>query len=51
MNGNSLAEKAGLQVGDAVIRVNGQDVFNLRHKDAQDIIVRGGNNIEVTIQR
>ncbi|XP_075233586.1 Z band alternatively spliced PDZ-motif protein 52 isoform X9 [Lycorma delicatula] len=51
VNGNSLAEKAGLQVGDAVIRVNGTDVFNLRHKDAQDIIVRGGNNIEVTVQR
>ncbi|XP_039293827.1 PDZ and LIM domain protein Zasp isoform X14 [Nilaparvata lugens] len=51
VNGNSLAEKAGLQVGDAVIRVNGQEVFNLRHKDAQDIIVRSGNNIEISIQR
>ncbi|RZF46895.1 hypothetical protein LSTR_LSTR015138 [Laodelphax striatellus] len=51
VNGNSLAEKAGLQVGDAVIKVNGHEVFNLRHKDAQDIIVRSGNNIEITIQR
>lgn len=33
------------------MKVNGVDVYNLRHKDAQDIVVRGGNNIEMTIQR
>lgn len=26
-------------------------MFNLRHKDAQDIIVRSGNNFEVIVQR
>lgn len=51
VNGGSLAEKAGLQVGDALIKVNNVDVSNMRHKDAQDVIVRSGNSFEFTIQR
>ncbi|XP_065207620.1 PDZ and LIM domain protein Zasp isoform X5 [Planococcus citri] len=51
VNIGSLAEKAGLQVGDAVIRVNGKEVADVRHKDAQDVIVRAGNLVEFTIQR
>uniref|UniRef100_A0A1B6H173 PDZ domain-containing protein n=1 Tax=Cuerna arida TaxID=1464854 RepID=A0A1B6H173_9HEMI len=51
VNGGSLAEKAGLQVADAVIKVNGQDVYNLRHKDAQDAIVKAGNSFEVVVSR
>ncbi|XP_046393234.1 PDZ and LIM domain protein Zasp isoform X6 [Ischnura elegans] len=47
----SLAEKAGLMAGDAVVRVNQTDLFNLRHKEAQDSIVRSGNNFELTVQR
>jgi predicted metalloprotease with PDZ domain len=51
VNGGSPAEKAGLQAGDAVIRVNDVELFNLRHKEAQDNIVRAGNNFEITVQR
>uniref|UniRef100_A0A0K8SAV2 PDZ and LIM domain protein Zasp n=1 Tax=Lygus hesperus TaxID=30085 RepID=A0A0K8SAV2_LYGHE len=51
VNGGSAAERAGLQVGDALVRVNGADVQEMRHKDAQDCIVRAGNNIEMSIQR
>lgn len=51
VNGGSLAEKAGLVVGDALIRVNNIEVFNLRHKDAQDAIVRAGNSFELTLER
>ncbi|KAI5731997.1 hypothetical protein M8J77_019575 [Diaphorina citri] len=51
VNGGSLAEKAGLQVGDALIKVNNTDVSGLKHKDAQDVIVRSGNSFEFTIQR
>lgn len=46
-----MAEKAGLQVGDALVRVDGQDVFDVKHKDAQDVIIGAGNAFEVTIQR
>ncbi|KAL1455239.1 hypothetical protein WDU94_009348 [Cyamophila willieti] len=51
VNGGSLAEKAGLQVGDALIKVNNTDVSNMKHKDAQDVIVRAGNSYEFTVQR
>lgn len=51
VNQGSLADQVGLVAGDAVIKINGQDVFNIRHKDAQDSVVRAGNNVEVTIQR
>lgn len=46
-----MAERAGLQVADAVIKVNGQDVYNLRHKEAQDVIVRAGNSYEIVVSR
>ncbi|XP_050537667.1 PDZ and LIM domain protein Zasp isoform X2 [Daktulosphaira vitifoliae] len=51
VNFGSLAEKAGLQVGDALVRVNNQEVYDVKHKDAQDIILRAGNIFEVTVQR
>lgn len=31
--------------------MNNVEAFNLRHKDAQDLIVRSGNSFELTIQR
>ncbi|XP_017767468.1 PREDICTED: PDZ and LIM domain protein Zasp isoform X4 [Eufriesea mexicana] len=51
VNTGSPAEAAGLKAGDAVIRVNNTEVYNLRHKDAQDVIVKAGNNFELTVQR
>ncbi|XP_032589911.1 PDZ and LIM domain protein Zasp isoform X20 [Drosophila grimshawi] len=51
VNAGSLSEQAGMQPGDAVIKINDVDVFSLRHKDAQDIVVRSGNNFVVTVQR
>lgn len=51
VNGGSIADQAGLQPGDSVIAVNNCEAFNMRHKDAQDLIVRSGNSFELTIQR
>ncbi|XP_051860607.1 PDZ and LIM domain protein Zasp isoform X10 [Drosophila albomicans] len=51
VNAGSLSEQAGLQPGDAVIKINDVDVFNFRHKDAQDVVVRSGNNFVITVQR
>ncbi|XP_029159382.1 PDZ and LIM domain protein Zasp isoform X2 [Nylanderia fulva] len=51
VNTGSPAEAAGLKAGDAVIKVNTTDTYNLRHKDAQDVIVKAGNNFELTVQR
>lgn len=46
-----MAEQAGLLAGDALLKVNNVDVYNMRHKDAQDLIVRSGNSFDITIQR
>lgn len=51
VNAGSISDQAGLQPGDAVIAVNNVEAFNLRHKDAQDLIIRSGNTFDLTIQR
>merc|ERR1712071_414427 len=51
VNGGSLAEKAGLCVGDNLIRVNSTDIYQMRHKDAQDSISKAGNNFELVVSR
>ena len=48
---NSVAEKAGLQAGDNIVSIAGQDALALRHKEAQDFIVKAGNNFELVVQR
>lgn len=47
----SIADQAGLQVGDALIKVNDVEAYNMRHKDAQDLIINSGNGFELTVQR
>jgi len=51
VNGGSLAEKAGLCVGDNLIRVNSTDIYQMRHKEAQDTISRAGNNFALVVSR
>ncbi|CAH1236624.1 unnamed protein product [Diabrotica balteata] len=51
VNVGSPAERAGLVAGDAVIKINNTDVYNLRHKDAQDVVVRAGPSFEISVQR
>lgn len=51
VNTGSIADNAGLKAGDAVVRLNATDLYNLRHKDAQDAIVKAGPSFELVIQR
>ncbi|XP_060518786.1 PDZ and LIM domain protein Zasp-like [Cylas formicarius] len=51
VNGGSPAERAGLIAGDSVIKINNTDVFNLSHKEAQDVIVRAGPSFDMVITR
>ncbi|XP_063361035.1 PDZ and LIM domain protein Zasp isoform X3 [Cydia amplana] len=51
VNGGSPAERAGLQAGDALIKVNNTDVFTLRHQEAQDAIRAAGVALELVVQR
>jgi len=51
VNGDSPAEASGLHPGDVIVAVNGKDVQHLRHKDAQDVILRSGNTFQLTVAR
>ena len=51
VNMKSLSEAAGLQPGDVVLAVNGNDIGSYRHKDAQEAIVKSGNNFTLTVLR
>ena len=47
----SLGEAAGLQAGDVIFSVNGQDISLLKHKEAQEAIKRAGSSFTLTIGR
>lgn len=51
VNAGSLAAQAGLQAGDAIVSIGGTDALSLRHKEAQEAIVRAGNSFDLVIQR
>ena len=51
VNISSLSESAGLVAGDLLVAVNGEDVQSYRHKEAQDTIIRSGNNLTITVRR
>lgn len=47
----SLAEQAGVQVGDIILKINGKECDMMRHKDAQDCIINAGNYLELYLER
>lgn len=47
----SLAEQAGVQVGDIILKINGKECDTMRHKEAQDAIVNAGNYLELYLER
>ena len=51
VNLRSPGEAAGLQAGDVILSVNGQDISLLRHKEAQEAIKRAGNNFMLSVKR
>lgn len=51
VNEGSIAASAGIQPGDAILRIGHQDVTNFTHKDAQDVIMRSGNSLEMALKR
>lgn len=51
INPGSVASKCGLLIGDVIQKIGATAASDLKHKDAQDLIAKGGNNIELTISR
>lgn len=51
MTGGSLAEEAGMCVGDMIIEINGNGTAQITHSEAQQCILEAGNNITLSILR
>ncbi|XP_075677928.1 Z band alternatively spliced PDZ-motif protein 52 isoform X2 [Dermatophagoides pteronyssinus] len=47
----SLADQAGVCLGDIILKINGKECDQLRHKDAQDLILTAGNYLELYLER
>lgn len=51
MNPGSLSESAGLKIGDIIVKICGQSAESMSHRDAEDAIVRAGNNLDMTVAK
>ncbi|XP_023231380.1 PDZ and LIM domain protein Zasp-like isoform X2 [Centruroides sculpturatus] len=51
VNPDSIAERAGLQTGDAILKIMGRSTETMKHKEAQDTIVKSGNLLEMIVER
>ncbi len=48
---NSRGAQAGLCAGDLILQICGDNVQGFTHDQAKGIILRGGNDLDFTIQR
>ncbi|XP_064616925.1 PDZ and LIM domain protein 1-like isoform X3 [Liolophura sinensis] len=48
---NSVAERCGLQAGDAILKINNMPADTLAHDDAKAEIIRSGDEIHVYVAR
>uniref|UniRef100_A0A2H8TIX2 PDZ and LIM domain protein Zasp n=1 Tax=Melanaphis sacchari TaxID=742174 RepID=A0A2H8TIX2_9HEMI len=51
VTGGSLAEEAGMCVGDMIIEINGDNTAQITHSEAQQCILEAGNTITLSILR
>jgi len=51
VNAGSLAERYGIQAGDAVLQINSRPSDTLEHEQAKQEIMSSGNNVNLIIQR
>lgn len=51
MNAGSIAARAGLQAGDAVLQINGRPSDELEHEQAKREIITSGNKVFLVVQR
>ncbi|VVC40725.1 PDZ domain [Cinara cedri] len=51
VTGGSLAEEAGMCVGDMIIEINGDNTAQITHSEAQQCILEAGNYINLSILR
>ena len=48
---NSLAFEGGLRSKDYLIKINGQNVFNLTHNECTELVKRSGESLRIEAER
>lgn len=48
---NSIAGYAGCRSNDYLVKINGQDVFNLSHEQAKALIKNAGDTLTLVVER
>ena len=51
VNAGSIAERAGLRAGDAVLQINSRPSDELEHEQAKQEIVASGNSVTFVVER
>jgi len=47
----TISAKQGLEPGDQILSINGQDALRLRHREAQGLIMNAGNQVDLEVLR
>ncbi|KAK3589545.1 hypothetical protein CHS0354_041672 [Potamilus streckersoni] len=47
----SISGRAGLKIGDVILKIDKVDVSSFTHDDARGEMIRAGNKFDLTIQR
>jgi len=48
---DSIASHSGCKSGDYLVKIGGEDVFNLGHEEAKELIRKAGNNLKMVVER
>jgi len=48
---DSIASHSGCKSGDYLVKIGGDDVFNLGHEEAKDLIRKAGNKLAMVVER
>lgn len=51
VNADSLAESAGLEIGDIIVRINDTPTAGLTHNEVHDLLLSAGLEFELGIRR
>ncbi|CAL8138517.1 unnamed protein product [Orchesella dallaii] len=47
----SISAKQGLEPGDQILSINGQEALSIRHREAQGLIINAGNQVDLEVFR
>lgn len=48
---DSIASHSGCKSGDYLVKINGENVFEMGHEEAKDVIRKAGNKLNLVVER